>query len=219
MRTMAKKKNAAVKAAVWILTAAVFAAGGYYAGYTQHALNISAAIPKQALKEHTEATEPPEFPAAAATEPPKASEQPEENADAGKYIGKSTSSAVEATWSKIDSYECDINSDGAEETISLYTSAETDSGEILWDDSQKWVLEVRAGKDYYILLNQNISNGRVYFDIDELKDGTYGITVYTVSGVGTAIKQYTYSKTGFVEKAVYTAASENKLHSGIPSYK
>ena len=63
---------------------------------------------------NTEATEPPEFPAAAATEPPKASEQPEENADAGKYIGKSTSSAVEATWSKIDSYECDINSDGAE---------------------------------------------------------------------------------------------------------
>lgn len=188
-----------------IITAAALAGGGYYAGYKGYTADVVSAIPKQSVPEKM-----PEKKAESTAAP---------DGDSGKYIGKSEASAVESTWSEIDSCKADVNGDGADEVIGLYTSAETDGGEILWDDSQKWVLEVNINGEYYILLNQSISNGRVYFDIDELKDGTNAITIYNVSAVGTSIKQYTYSKTGFVEKSVYNSESVNKQHSGIPAYK
>ena len=78
---------------------------------------------------------------------------------------------------------------------------------------------MKIGNDYYILLNQNISNGRIYYDIGETSDGAYAITVYTVLGTGTSVKQYTYSKTGFVEKLLYTAPAGNMLHSSVPAYE
>ena len=217
---MAKK---IVKAALCLVVAAAIAAAGYYMGYSNHASSIISAIPKQSF---TGKETPPGFigekgliPSPDIQGEPNSGETPSETSDAGKYIGKSESSAAGSTWSKLDSYECDISADNSEETINLYTSAETSDGEILWDDSQKWVLEVQAEDGVYTLLNQNISNGRVYFDVDEVNNNTYAITVYTVSSAGTNIKQYTYSKTGFIEKQVYAAASINNLHSGIPAYK
>lgn len=210
-------------AVVCVITAAATAAAGYYWGYKNHTSSIISAIPKQsvgaggALPGMGIAGEA--FPTPDIQDGKKQDEAPAENSDAGKYIGKSASSAAGSTWSKIDSYICDINSDGSDETITLYTSAETDGKEILWDDSQKWALEVQTEDGVYILLNQNISNGRVYFDVDEISDNTYAITVYTVSSAGTSIKQYTYSKTGFIEKQIYTAGSLNNLHSGIPAYE
>lgn len=194
----------AVKIFAGLIAAAALASGGYYVGHRGYTSDVVSALPKQALTEKI-----PEKPA-------QATAAPED--ETGKYIGKSESTAVESTWSKIDGCEADINGDGGDETIGLYTSAETESGEILWNDSQKWALEVKINGEYYILLNQNISNGRVYFDIDELKDGTKAITVYSVSSSGTAIKQYSYSKTGFVEKVLYNSELTNKIHSGIPAY-
>lgn len=184
-----------------IIMAAALAAGGYYAGYKGSAADVVSAIPKQTVSEKI----------------PQPTEEPDSSS--GKYIGKSEASAVENTWSKIDSCKIDINGDGNDEEIGLYTSAETESGEVLWDDSQKWSLEVCINGEYYILFNQSISNGRVYFDIDELADGTNAVTMYNVSSAGTLIKQFTYSKTGFVEKLVYSSESVNKKHSGIPAYK
>lgn len=194
----------ALKILAGLIVAAALAAGGYYAGYKGYTADVVSAIPKQSLAEKI-----PE-------KPVQPTEAPED--ETGKYIGKSEATAVESTWSKIDECEADINGDGGEETIGLYTSAETESGEVLWNDSQKWALEVQIDGEYYILLNQNISNGRVYFDIDELKDGTKAITVYSVSSSGTSIKQYSYSKTGFVEKVLYNSETLNKIHSGIPAY-
>lgn len=193
------------KAVLCVITAAALVCGGYYAGYKGYTSDVVSAIPKQSQTDKM-----PE-------KVLKATDAPD--VDSGKYIGKSGESAVESTWSKIDECETDLNGDGNNEKIGLYTSAETDSGEILWNDSQKWVLEVKLDGEYYILLNQNISNGRVYFDVDELNDGTGVITVYNVSAAGTSIKQYSSSKTGFVEKTLYTAEAVNKKHSGIPEYE
>lgn len=215
---MSGKKGNGIKVIAAVLVAAIISAGSYYMGYTNHASSVISAIPKQAAT-NTVDDEPKAGAASNDTAPESDVEHQDESADAGKYIGKSASSAAEATWSVIDSYESDINSDGIEEKITLYTSAETNSGEVLWNDSQKWVLEVQSGESYYILLNQNISNGRVYFDVDEMTEGTYTITVYILTTAGKSIKQYTYSKTGFVEKQIYSSSSINNLHTGMPAYK
>lgn len=194
-----------IKIFVCVTAAAALVCAGYYAGYKGYTADVVSAIPKQSLTDKM---------------PEKSAQHKDaSDGDSGKYIGKSEDSAVESTWSRIDSCEADINGDGSKETIGLYTSAETESGEVLWDDTQKWVLEIRIDGEYYILLNQSISNGRVYFDIDELTDGTNTITVYNVSSAGTSIKQYSYSKTGFVEKTLYNSEAVNKIYSGIPEYK
>lgn len=216
---MAKKSKKGVKAVLCIIAAAVLIAGSYYAGYTKYTSSIISAMPKQSVGSPGETPPPlPDSSGVPQQTPETEQQKQEESPEAGKYIGKSASSAVEDTWSEIDSYQCDLNSDGDEEDIALYTSAESDDGEILWNDSQKWVLEIKSGDSYYILLNQNVSNGRVYFDVDTTTDGTYAITVYTVSASGMSIKQYTYSKTGFIEKQIYSAGSAGKVHSGIPAY-
>ncbi len=206
---MAKKSNGVLKVFLCIICAAAIGGGGFYAGYTKHSSNISSAIPKQTT------STPEALPALNQAQ----QDAPKETPDAGKYIGKSESSPIEQTWSEVDTFKCDLNNDGERDTIKLSTSAESDNGEILWNDSQKWVLEVKIGNDYYILLNQNVSNGRIYYDISETSDGAYAITVYTVLGTGTSVKQYTYSKTGFVEKLLYTAPAGNMLHSSVPAYE
>lgn len=209
---MAKKKSRKIfKGILCVLCAVALVFGGYYAGYSNRVSSIISAIPKQSLLGIGEKP---------STAVDSTNIQESENAaEAGKYIGISKETAIDGTWPMIDIYEWDINSDGKEDTISLYTSAEKEGDEILWDDSQKWVLEVKTDEGYYILLNQNISNGRVYFDFDEVEDGSYVITLYISSTLGMNIKQYTYNKTGFVETQIYQSNSINNLHSGIPTYR
>lgn len=203
-----KRTNKIFKGILCILCASVLVTGGYYAGYSNRASSIISAIPKLSLAEKP----------LTAVDSTNVSEN-DKTPETGKYIGVSKETAVDGTWPQIDTCEWDINSDGEDEVISLYTSAEKEGDEILWNDSQKWVLEVEAKDGYYILLNQNISNGTAYFDVDELNDGSYAITLYISSSQGMSIKQYTYSKTGFVETQPYQSNSVNNLHSGIPSYR
>ena len=104
--------------------------------------------------------------------------------------------------------------------LTLYTSAQKDGDEFIWDDSQKWVLEVSDGNGgYYTLFDQNVSNGSVYYDVAETDNGTKNINVYVFTGAGTTIKQYTHTETGFSEKSVYESGVVNRVFTTIPSYK
>ena len=95
-----------------------------------------------------------------------------------------------------------------------------DGDEFIWDDSQKWVLEVSDGNGgYYTLFDQNVSNGSVYYDVAENDNGTKNINVYVFTGAGTTIKQYTHTETGFSEKSVYESGAVNRVFTTIPSYK
>ena len=192
----------AVQGIICVVIAAVVASGGYILGLKAQRSNITNAVPRQSMTED---------------EKPKENKNETQQDDSGKYIGKRDTSAAAESWSVVDRYSVDITGDGVEDTVTLYTSAESEDGEIIWDDSQKWVLEIYDGSTYYTLMNQSVSNGNVYFDVVQNEDGVI-VDAYTITSSQMQIKQYSYNKTGFVEKQIYSALSEN-MYSSFPVYR
>lgn len=138
------------------------------------------------------------------------------------YINAQTTGFTEDGWSKIDSYSFDIDGDGTEEIIQLTTSAAKDSkGRILWDDSQKWVVEVLDGEDIYTLMPADlVSNGGVYFEFYQNSEITKNcIRILISSSAGFSVKEYEYVK----DKKAFTEAEpikvQNLLYSSIPNYE
>lgn len=196
-----------VQGIVCVAVAGVMATGGYMFGLKAQQSSITNASPRQSMSEN----EPPEL---------DKEKQPRETqqSDSGKYIGKSNASSVDNTWSVVDKYSLDITGDGEDDTITLYTSAVSEDGTIIWDDSQKWSLEIYDGATYYTLMNQAVTNGNIYFDVME-NEGNTTVNAYIITSAETLIKQYSYNKTGFVEKQVYSSGTGNNLHSSFPYYR
>ena len=59
----------------------------------------------------------------------------------------------------------------------------------------------------------------VYYDVSSRDSGKIVITVYTASGSGTTVMQYTEADEGFTEKSVYNSGATNKIFSSIPDYR
>lgn len=196
-----------VQGIICLAVAGVMAAGGYMFGLKAQRSNITNAVPKQSAAEEEKSEN-------------NKNERRQENQqnDSGKYIGKSDASAAAESWSVVDKYSVDITGDGKEDTVTLYTSAESENGEIIWDDTQKWVLEIYDGTTYYTLMNQSISNGNVYFDVVQDGDNII-VDTYTITFSQTQIKQYSYNKTGFVEKQIYSSSGVNNMYSSFPVYR
>ncbi len=208
-----KKKHTLFKIIVCVVVAAAAGVGGFYAGRASQTNSMMNALPR--LAHDMQAEEDAER---AETEEPSASGTATAGPDT--YIGKSNISAAgEGAWSTVDSCNYDITGDGVNDLITLYTSAESDDKGILWDDSQSWILEVSDGESgYYTILNTQISNGSVYYEVSELSGGERSIIVYITSGAGTDITQYVFGRSGFEETNVYSADGINRVHSSIPWY-
>ena len=171
-----------IKAICCILAAVILVGGGYVAGQRAKQSSIVSALPKNILDMPKESNEPSE---SAEPESKPSEDVPEPKEDV-RIINKSNESAVDSTWSTVES-SSNTTDNGA---LTLYTSAQKDSDEFIWDDSQKWVLEVSDGNGgYYTLFDQNVSNGSVYYDVAENDNGTKNINVYVFTGAGTTIKQ------------------------------
>lgn len=212
-----KKKHGAVKVIICIAAAVVIGAGGFYAGVRSQTDSMINALPRAAVE-----TAPAEGGGVLPTERTAAEEPVKAQAtEATVFVGKSNvSAASEGTWSTVDSCNYDISGDGVNDTVTLYTSAESDDMGILWDDTQQWILEVSdGGNGYYTLLDTSVSNGSVYYQVNELNDGTRTIVVYITTGAGTEISEYIFGKAGFTEKEVYSSSGINTVHSSIPWYK
>ena len=97
---------------------------------------IVSALPKNILDMPKESNEPSE---SAEPESKPSEDVPEPKEDV-RIINKSNESAVDSTWSTVES-SSNTTDNGA---LTLYTSAQKDGDEFIWDDSQKWVLEVSA---------------------------------------------------------------------------
>lgn len=205
-----------LKGAAAVLLAAVMACGGYIAGQRTQLNSQVSAIPKEIHGKIEGDIIPVESPALEEAVFDKAEMPKEGNIAETREIKKSEKSGAESSWTKVDQ---SYNTPGLG-TITLYTSAQKEDGEILWDDSQKWLVEVSDGNGgYYTLYDQYVTNGSVYYDISEKESGEKLINVYTMTSAGTTIMQYTYSDEKFTEKTVYNSGSVNRMFATFPSYR
>lgn len=195
-----------------IALAAVVGAGGYVMGTRAQHSSIVSAIPHMTLSKPSDA--PAED---TPREEEKESEVPALNTAAKdvRIISKTENSAAKEGWTELGRAQVP-NGQGE---VALYTSAQKEGGELMWDDSQHWLLEYSDGSGYYPLVSKYISHGSVYYDVFEDENGEWLINAYTMSGAGTVITQYSLGENGFEEKTIYDSGSVNKITSTIPSYR
>lgn len=148
---------------------------------------------------------------------------------APELIKQSEKSKISSSWSKIGSYGYDINEDGVEDNIHLYTSAKTASnGEIIWDDGQEWVLEVTDGINTYTLFDEYIQLGNVYFEVMDYydADGKEVPTIVLVksSSASFSVTKFTFDtkQNAFVKNDVINSDKEssggiNQRYSSFPT--
>ena len=129
---------------------------------------------------------------------------------------------------EVTSYVGDMDADGTDERIVLSTSAGRDAkGDFLWNDGQSWALYVVDGpNDAYLLFDEYVQAGNVYFDVADyyLKDGPKPKITLTVStSAGLSIKNFAFEKekSAYVEEVLFdtkdvTEAGINKRFSSIP---
>lgn len=225
------------KKVIFFLAALCLVAGGYAAGYymaPDNGAGIAGTVP-QATVTHTQAPAATEKTASQPKQTEKAekntknpsSQAPEQTPKAGKYIGASSKRAKQEGWSDVGTYKFDLTGDGKEDTVTLAVSAQTKNGEILWDDSQEWALEVQDSEGhYYTLLDQRIGIGNVYYEVSELyrdQKTVPAVTVFVTTGSGFDIRQYIYTGSGFEENVIYASQQMEKdgvntMYSSIPYY-
>lgn len=211
-----------------IIIAAALTAAGYAAGSHNGITSISSALPRVSLN-HAKPSSAPDEPKDIEPEDKnkdieKALDEKEEMdkaaepAPTGRTVVKTNESASSEGWTLVKSYEGELI-DGDKSNVSVYTSAQTEDGEIIWDDGQQWAVEVRDGSGgYYVLMDRYINNGSVYFEVLDI-DGAKVINIYTKTTAGTDIKQYTYSGGGFTETTLYSSGAANTLYSTVPDYQ
>ena len=124
-------------------------------------------------------------------------------------------------------YEGGITKNENDDLITLYTSATRgDDGQMQWDDSQEWILQVETDDGVYELYNERIQ-GNVYMSVSDYfsdKGDKSVITLFIVTNTSNEVREYSYSDKSFEERITYTTndfANEgiNPLYSSIPQYR
>ena len=155
----------------------------------------------------------------------------EENKHEAKIVGNNPPTDTEG-FEPVGRYEFDIDGDGEEDTVTLYTSAMRDEkGDMMWDDSHIWLLQAeRANNEVNDLFSQRLG-GRVYMNVSDYYNSGEEekvITLIISSNAFHEIREYRYDDTlsgaCFTETTVYTtdeAANEGigNLYSSIPDYE
>ena len=112
-------------------------------------------------------------------------------------------------WTQVSKYTGDVDGDGEDENVILKTSAQrSQSGEIEWNDGQNWALYVEDGTQSYILFNEYVQLGNVYFEVSDyyMKDDTEPrINVFVSTGAGLKIKNIGFDKEKdcYFEETIY----------------
>lgn len=133
-----------------------------------------------------------------------------------------------AQYTEVTSYVGDIDKDGADERVVLSTAAQRDAkGEFLWNDGQNWALYVEDRENVFILLDEYIQAGNVYFDVSDyyMKDGAVPkIGAIITTGAGLFINNYTFlpDEEAYICEVVYdtqsvTEGGINRRFSSVPA--
>ncbi|MBO4940669.1 MAG: hypothetical protein J6D15_00425 [Clostridia bacterium] len=132
-------------------------------------------------------------------------------------------------WHEVTRYTGDTDGDGSDENVVLLTSAEYDEdGEFFWNDGQNWALFVEDRGENYLLLNEYLNAGSVYFEVLDLymEEGTkpqINVIVSTTSGFSLTSYAFSKDEDGYVVVPQYdsgaaTVAGTNRRFSSIPEY-
>lgn len=130
-------------------------------------------------------------------------------------------------WEPLGRYSVDMTGDGEDDTITLYTSAQRDmKGEIMWDDTQEWVLRAETAEGVYELYNERI-HGNAYMNVADFynKDEDSKVISLIIAGNSfNEIREYSFNGKEFEEKIAYSTddiAEEgiNSFYSSIPAYE
>ena len=124
-------------------------------------------------------------------------------------------------------YTAEIEGIENEAEIELYTSAQRDrTGELMWDDSQEWLLIVSTDNATYKLYDQRI-NGQAYMKVlnsynEDSDDVVINLHIY--SNTFNEIREYRFNGEAFEERIRYTTDETSvhgisELYSSIPQYE
>ncbi len=153
----------------------------------------------------------------------------ESDPSASKVLIKASKLTEEmAQYTEVSSYVGDVDRDGVDERVVLSTAAQRDSkGEFLWNDGQNWALYIEDRENVFILLDEYIQAGNVYFDVSDyyMKDGAVPkIGAIITTGAGFFINNYTFlsEEKAYVREVVYdtqsvTEGGINRRFSSVPA--
>lgn len=209
-----------VKVICAVAAACVLAAGGYIGGheigYKSGQDSQISAMPKKTINVPVESASPEQTALPDSENIPAETKEIAQPVNNIREIKKQSKSSADSSWTAIDHA---YNTEGLG-TLTLYTSAQKIDDEIVWDDGQKWIVEVTDGNGgYFTLYDQYVNNGSVYYDVAQKDSGEKIINVYTMTGAGTTIKQYSQTENGFEEKEIYNSGTVNRVHSTVPMYE
>lgn len=132
-----------------------------------------------------------------------------------------------SAWEPMGKYTADVTGDGEDDIITLYTSAQRDrKGEMMWDDTQEWVLRVEAAEGVYDLYDERI-HGYIYMSVSDVYDKDEDkklISLYADGNSFHEIRDYMYNGNKFTETVAYSTddlSTEgiSEIYSSIPRYE
>ncbi len=129
-------------------------------------------------------------------------------------------SDVQSGYTVLATSEYDMTGSGTADKVVLATSAANIEGEIMWDDTQKWVLEIETDDGrIHSLFDSNISNGSLYYQVIEDGGELPVIQIYTFDGSSVKIERYSYNGNTFDKMLIHSETGLNVMRSSIPQYR
>ena len=186
-----------------IIIAAVLTVSGYIAGTHNGMVSISSALPHVNITHSEPDTPPQSSPAAGGEEKPI---EPPPGAEK-TIIEKNPETSAQDSWTQVNTAPVTLGENTY--TLTLYTSAQKDGDEFLWDDGNKWVLEIEKDGEYYTLLDKYVQHGAVNYITGENENGECVITAVTDTNTGLVVEKYTYNGSAFEGQTVYNTGTLN----------
>ena len=130
-------------------------------------------------------------------------------------------------YTAVNEYLCDLNGDGSDEKITLYSDAQKDGDELMLNDGNNWTFTVFDTKNslYFVLFDEYVQLGNVYFQVaDYYENGKTvpSLLLYKISGAEIEILKYVsggekkYKQTGVYNTSSQSKGGINLKFSSIP---
>lgn len=119
----------------------------------------------------------------------------------------------------LDEFEIDIEGDGQMEYVQMFTAAQRDqSGNIMWDDGQNWLLTVRGEGKEYVLFEGYVQLGEIkYWAYTAGSDSKLHITTLQPGSASLQVMDFEYDADtdGFEGTEILNPENVNLMHSSV----